>query len=83
MGTRGKWTKVSDYCITNGIHNICRVVLKGEDTFEVWARKTAGRLKVFKTADEARAWRMENKPVTTKAERDFDALRKALKGQSA
>jgi hypothetical protein len=30
------WSKVSDYCITNGTHNICRVFINGVERFEVW-----------------------------------------------
>lgn len=83
MGKRGEWKKVNDYCITNGFHNIARVVLHGRDTFEVWERSPAVRLKVFTTADEARDWCMENKPENNRPGRDFDALRKALKGAVA
>lgn len=83
MGKKGEWKKVNDYCITNGHHNIARVVLHGKDTFEVWERSPAKRLKVFTTADEARAWCADNRPEKPKSGYDFDQLRKALKGETA
>jgi hypothetical protein len=45
------------YAITNGTHNICRVVVNGRESFELWQRQNNGWVFVSRhaTADEARA----------------------------
>ena len=50
------WRKVSDYCITNGTHNVCKVVRGGVERFEVWlvTARPHKRLGSYRTADEAR-----------------------------
>jgi hypothetical protein len=52
-----EWRKVSNYAITNGTHNICRVVVNGRESFELWQRQGNGWVFVSRhaTADGARA----------------------------
>lgn len=50
------WEKVSDYCITNGRHNVCRVFIGGAEWYERWRvnrrpHRLEGR---FVTAEEAK-----------------------------
>lgn len=70
------WRRVSDYCITNGTQNICRVVVNGEEVFEVWDATTKQCLaRKLKTADDARAF-CAGQP--RKGGRDFGKLREVL-----
>ena len=46
------WKKISDYCMTNGTHNICKVFVKGKWTYELW--KSGERVGIYNSFDEAK-----------------------------
>ena len=50
------WKKVSDYCITNGTHTVCKVVCRGVERFEAWdvTARPHKRIGSYRTSDEAR-----------------------------
>lgn len=48
-----KWKKLSNYCMTNGTHNICKIIIGGVVTYELW--KAGGeRLGIYSSFDEAK-----------------------------